>query len=201
MTASPVIRKARCVQGRTLLLRDACEADAPFIHALRSDPVRARHLSAVPPQVQAQADWLRRYAGSQGQAYFVIADGQNGAPLGTVRLYDARGTAFCWGSWLLLPGLPARCGIESALMVYHYALWLGFDSAWFEVRQENASVWRFHENFGARRTGAANGHYQYELPPAALQAALQKYRRYLPDGIRVLEPVHDLTMRGESAAQ
>ena len=86
-------------------------------------------------------------------------------------------------------------------MVYHYALWLGFDSAWFEVRQENASVWRFHENFGARRTGAANDHYQYELPPAALQAALQKYRRYLPDGIRVLEPVHDLTMKGESAAQ
>ena len=95
-----------------------------------------------------------------------------------MRLYDARGTAFCWGSWLLLPGLPARYDIESALMVYHYALWLGFDSAWFEVRQENASVWRFHENFGARRTGVANGHYQYELPPAALQAALQKYRRY-----------------------
>ena len=51
--------------------------------------MRARHLSAVPLQVQAQVDWLRRYAGSQGQAYFVIADGQNGAPLGTVRLYDS----------------------------------------------------------------------------------------------------------------
>ena len=111
MTALPVIRKARCVQGRTLLLRDACEADAPFIHALRSDPVRARHLSAVPPQVQAQADWLRRYAGSQGQAYFVIADGQSGAPLGTVRLYDARGTAFCWGSWQRMNALADTLGL------------------------------------------------------------------------------------------
>ena len=37
--------------------------------------------------------------------------------------------------------------------------------------------------------------------PNFVQAALQKYRRYLPDGIRVLEPVHDLTMKGESAAQ
>ena len=37
--------------------------------------------------------------------------------------------------------------------------------------------------------------------PNFVQAALQKYRRYLPDGIRVLEPVHDLAMKGGIAAQ
>ena len=83
-------------------------------------------------------------------------------------------------------GLPARFAIESALMVYHYALWLGFRSAYFEVRQENVSVWRFHENFGARRTGVRDDHFQYELAPQALSAALLRYQRYLPDGIRVV---------------
>ena len=106
-------------------------------------------------------------------------------PLGTVRLYGAQGDAFSWGSWLLQAGLPARCAIESALMVYHYGRWLGFRSAYFEVRQDNASVWRFHQNFGAQRIGVRDDHFQYQLAPQALSAALLRYRRFLPGGIRV----------------
>ena len=82
----PSIRKARRIDGRTLALRDAGESDAAFIHALRTDPVRARFLSAVPPDPSAQTEWLRRYAADSSQAYFVIADGAAGEPLGTVRL-------------------------------------------------------------------------------------------------------------------
>lgn len=181
---TPVIQKASRIEGRSLVFRDACESDAAFIYELRSDRVRARYLSAVPPQLQAQVEWLRGYAKDQSQAYFVMCDADN-YPLGTVRLYGARGTAFCWGSWLLRGGLPARYGIESALMVYRYALWLGFDSAWFEVHKENSSVWRFHENFGAQRTGETHDSWCYELAPAALQSSLEKYKRYLPDGIRI----------------
>lgn len=185
MAADPRLRKARQVTGRHLVLRNATEADAAFIHGLRTDPARAQFLSAVPPQVQHQVDWLRRYAQDDTQAYFVITDAASGERLGTVRLYGARGRAFSWGSWLLRAGLPPRCGIESALMVYHYARALGFASAYFEVRQENASVWRFHENFGARRVAVRDDHFQYTLAPEAIDAALQKYRRYLPDGIRI----------------
>lgn len=185
---APCIRKARRVEGRTLVLRDAEVGDAAFIHALRTDPVRARHLSAVPPALQAQQAWLQRYAQDDTQAYFIVCHADGGEPVGTVRLYGARGPAFSWGSWLLKAGLPARCAIESALMVYHYGLALGFDRAYFEVRQDNASVWRFHENFGAVRTGAQDDVFLYELSPAALAAALQRWRRYLPDGIRTTEP-------------
>lgn len=185
-SSHPTLRKAARIEGRQLTLRDATEADAAFIHGLRTDPVRARFLSAVPPQVQAQATWLRAYAQDDSQAYFVVADAASEQPFGTVRIYGARGDAFSWGSWLLQVGLPARFAIESALMVYHYALWLGFRSAYFEVRQENVSVWRFHENFGARRTGVRDDHFQYELAPQALSAALLRYQRYLPDGIRVV---------------
>ena len=88
----------------------------------------------------------------------------------------------------LKAGLPARCGIESALMVYHYARWLGFDSAYFEVRRENVSVWRFHESFGARRVAVRDDHFQYVLDAQALDAALQRYRRYLPHGIAIDDP-------------
>jgi len=182
------IRKAAYIEGQALLLRDAQVSDAAFIHALRTDPARARYLSPVPVGVQAQADWLRRYEQDGTQAYFIItALARTDESLGTVRLYGARGAAFSWGSWLLRAGLPARYATESALMVYHYAVWLGFSEAYFEVRQENVSVWRFHENFGARRVGAERGHFQYELAPAAMQAGMARYARYLPHGIRVVD--------------
>lgn len=183
---APRIRKAARVEGRTLTLRNAAEPDAAFIHGLRTDPLRARHLSAVPPDVSAQLAWLRRYAQDDAQAYFIVASRADGERLGTVRLYGARGEAFSWGSWLLRPDLPAHCAIESALMVYHYGLALGFVRAYFEVRQENASVWRFHERFGARRTGTRDDHFQYELGPAELTQSLQRYRRYLPHGVRIV---------------
>ncbi|HQD13965.1 MAG TPA: hypothetical protein PLY54_00885, partial [Ottowia sp.] len=57
-----MIRKARRIEGRTLALLDAGQQDAAFIHGLRTDPVRARFLSAVPPELEAQTAWLRRYA-------------------------------------------------------------------------------------------------------------------------------------------
>lgn len=182
---APRLRKARQVLGEHLVFEDATERDAPFIHALRTDPVRARFLSAVAPQLQAQIEWMRRYRDDDSQAYFVISDAASREPWGTVRLYGARADSFSWGSWLLKPGLAPHCGIESALMVYHYAGQLGFRSAFFEVIQANTSVWRFHERFGARRIGSGNGHFQYLLDPPAIAASLRKYQRYLPHGIRI----------------
>jgi len=59
ISALPLIRKARRIQGRTLALLDAGQQDAAFIHGLRTDPVRARFLSAVPPGLEAQTAWLK----------------------------------------------------------------------------------------------------------------------------------------------
>ena len=184
--AVPVsIRKAGQIHGHRLLLRNATRVDSSFIHSLRRHADRARYLSAVSPDPQEQLDWLDRYAEDKTQAYFVIADLASNTPLGTVRLYGARETAFSWGSWILQEAAGAHSAIESALMVYHYGLWLGFSSAYFEVMQANQSVWRFHERFGAQRVGAERDHFQYELSHAALLLSLRKYGRYLPAGIRV----------------
>ena len=80
--SQPRIRKAAWVRGRTLVLRNATEADAAFILSLRTDEARARYLSATPPQVEAQRAWLARYAAGTDQAYFIVESAGN--PVGTV---------------------------------------------------------------------------------------------------------------------
>ena len=192
--APPVLRRAARVTGKTLVLRDATTADASFIVGLRTDPVKGAHLSATPADIGRQQAWLRAYGERDDEAYFIItaqqagADaGAPGAPaLGTVRLYAPRGDAFCWGSWILAAEAPASAGIESALMVYAYALdHLGFASAHFEVQSTNERVWAFHERFGAVRSGVQEGSFHYTLAGDAIRASMARYRRHLPAGVEV----------------
>lgn len=184
MTAQLI--KARRITGRHLLLRDAQVSDAAFILGLRTNAQKGQHLSSTNPELAAQRDWLQRYVSGldPDQAYFIIED-RAGQALGTVRLYDPRGDSFCWGSWIIVEGAPAGHAIESALMVYHYALGLGFTAAHFDVRRANQSVWRFHERFGALRVGETELDHLYTLDEAAIRAALSRYARYLPEGIQV----------------
>lgn len=178
------ILKSSLIDGHHLRLRDATPDDASFIFELRHDPQRNRHMSTTSPVLDDQRRWLEHYAASRGQAYFVIETLAGLKPLGTVRLYDAQGDSFCWGSWMLVPDAPPFAAIESALMVYLYALDLGFTSAHFEVQEGNASVSRFHENFGAVSVGQAHGQIQYRLSHESMLQSLRRYRRFLPEGIR-----------------
>ena len=41
-----------------------------------------------------------------------------GNTIGTVRLYEARGNSFSWGSWIIADGQTASAAMESALMAY-----------------------------------------------------------------------------------
>ena len=178
------LKKAERVVGRNLALRNARESDAAFIFELRTDRHKAQHLSQTAPQIDAQTAWLQRYANDSSQAYFVIED-QAGLQVGTVRLYDARSDSFCWGSWIIRDGTPSSHAFESALMVYRYALALGFRASHFDVRRANQSVWRFHERFGAVRIGETSEDFLYTISHDAIAAALDRYSRFLPNGIRV----------------
>lgn len=176
--------KPAAVRGHKLVFRDAKPDDAAFILSLRTDETKNRYLSATSPDVAAQRAWLERYAGDDSQIYFVI-ENLAGEPVGTVRLYDQQGSSFCWGSWIKSDGAPSSFAVESALMVYHYALHLGFTSAHFEVRRENTGVIQFHERFGARMVRQNEIEDFFELDETALRAALDKFARFLPDGIQV----------------
>jgi RimJ/RimL family protein N-acetyltransferase len=181
-TTYPKIRKASIVRGETLVFRNACVSDAEFILSLRTDENKSRFLSATSNDLEAQKTWLIQYAAAEGQAYFIIEF--NDAPIGTVRLYDAPQNSFCWGSWILKDGRPRQAAMESALMVYSYALDnLGFSNSHFEVRKGNERVWQFHERFGAFRVSETGDSYYYSLPLDAICNSLARYKKFLPNAV------------------
>lgn len=185
METAPRFRKPVSVTGKELVFRDAVPADAAFILGLRTDEKKNRYLSSTSPELDKQVAWLERYAQDDEQIYFIIENRQ-GEAVGTVRLYDRQGASFCWGSWIKKDGAPSGFGIESASMIYHYALSLGFTAAHFDVRKLNKAVCQFHERFGAVVTGETELDYFYSIDAAAIGRTLDKYRKFLPDGIRVV---------------
>ena len=181
------IRKARRIRGKSLILRNASVNDARFILNLRMDEIKSRHISRISGELLLQENWLRNYERSNDEAYFIIENLQ-GIPLGTIRLYDAKGDSFCWGSWILKDEAPVGAAIESALMIYSYALkWLGFFGAHFQVHKSNTSVCKFHERFGANRISEDEIQYEYVISNSEIDLSMKKYHRYLPDGIVVEE--------------
>ncbi len=181
----PAIRKAAQVKGKTLTFRDATVENADFILSLRIDLEKSRYLSTTSSDIHKQQWWLEHYAVADDQAYFIIEF--NGEPIGTVRLYDAQQNSFCWGSWILKAGSPKHAAIESALMVYAYAVeHLSFQSAHFDVRKGNESVWLFHERFGAHRISETDLDYLYTLDLQSIKASCTRYSKFLPDGINIL---------------
>lgn len=180
----PAYLKAKKIGGHKLAFRDAVADDAAFIVALRTNEQKARYISQTSPDVAQQRLWLDNYAQDDRQVYFIIENNAQ-EPLGTVRLYDRQGDSFCWGSWILQAGAPSSSAIESALMVYHYALALGFRQAHFEVRKANESVWKFHERFGAIKNAETAEDFYYTIAAADIANSLDRYAKFLPKGITI----------------
>lgn len=181
------IVKAARIEGNTLAFRNADVSDAEFILSLRTDAVKSRYLSQTSAQLSDQTEWLEAYANRSDEAYFII-ESLSGDRLGTVRLYDSRGDSFCWGSWIVKDGAPRPTAVESALMVYAYAVdFLGFTNCHFDVRKENEQVCRFHERFGAVRTGETKMDYLYTLSGEAIAQARHQFSKFLPNDLRVVQ--------------
>ncbi len=140
------IRKASSVAGAHTLLRDAEVGDAGFIHALRTDAQKSRFLSDTPADVALQADWLRRYQTRTGEAYFIICD-KAMQRLGCVRLYDAEGDSYSWGSWLMVSGLAPLVSIESVMLVYAYGKYLVSGKPALPCARTTASSGAFTRSF------------------------------------------------------
>jgi RimJ/RimL family protein N-acetyltransferase len=177
----PRLVAPRMVTGSRLTFRPATPDDAAFILSLRLDEEKNKHLSATSPDVERQREWLA--ALPSDQIYFIIeADAR---PVGTVRLYDQRGSSFCWGSWILSNDAPKSSAVESTLMVYATGLALGFTAAHFEVRKENVKVWQYHERCGAERIGEAEDEYLYTISEPAVQALFARYQSRLDGPVTV----------------
>lgn len=181
------IRKAAQIVGKNLQFRDANVGDAEFILSLRTDAGKSRYLTTVSAKLAEQQAWLANYSQAGDQAYFIIEHQQEA--IGTVRLYDSQGCSFCWGSWILKSTSPSYAALESALMVYAYAVdHLGFQAAHFDVRKGNERVWKFHERFGAQRVAETTIDYEYQINSKAISASRHHYRRFLADTVQVQTP-------------
>ena len=185
MNQAPTIKKATCVQGKTLKFKNATVNDAEFILSLRTDIEKSKYLSVVSNDVLAQQNWLKKYEQLTDQAYFIIHF--NDEPIGTVRLYDQQGESFSWGSWVLKNTRPSHAAMESALMVYSYGInYLKFKAAHFDVRKGNERVWQFHESFGAVRTGENDLDYLYSINEQSISESRIKYQRFLDKNVEVV---------------
>lgn len=90
--------------------------------------------------------------------------------IGTVRLHDLQGDSFCWGSWMLKSTRTSLAAMESAFMVYAYAVdHLGLTAVRFDVRKGHERVWQFQERFGAVRAAEAEHDYLYRSSLPQLQ--------------------------------
>ncbi|MBI3728021.1 MAG: GNAT family N-acetyltransferase [Burkholderiales bacterium] len=184
LTARPAFLKAQKVIGHKLIMRNATVADASYIVALRTDEQKSRFISTTSVDVKPQEQWLEKYACDDKQIYFIIQN-MEGGDIGTVRLYDQQADSFCWGSWIIQAGSANSSSIESALMVYHYALALGFQSAHFDVRKGNESVWKFHERFGAKKNGETAEDFHYSIAASEISSSLSRFAKFLPSGIQI----------------
>jgi RimJ/RimL family protein N-acetyltransferase len=180
----PVFIKPNAIFGHNLILRDATINDAAFIVELRTNEKKSAYISKTANDVNRQEAWLEKYSKDCEQVYFVILSKEQ-ERVGTVRLYDIQGDSFCWGSWVLKDGAANSYAIESALLVYHFGLSLGFNRAHFDVRKGNQSVWKFHERFGAIRISETNEDYLYNISLENIQQSLKKYVKYLPNGFAI----------------
>ena len=178
---TPQIKKTERIWGAHITLRNVDEDDAAFIFGLRTDPIKGRYLSDTPGSVDDQIDWILRYLSGDGQAYFIICD-QSDQRLGCVRMYNASDSSYEWGSWLLSDGVSPIAALESVLLIYAYGKNLGFTEARIEVRQDNRSVWLFHEKVaGATLIGQTEGDRFYLMSGSAIDLLLEKFRHLISE--------------------
>lgn len=168
-----LVEQLECVEGPNLKLRLIRPDDAPYVFALRTDPVYNQHLSAVCGTVDDQRDWIIAYKGREAslrELYYVI-ERRNGLRCGLVRLYDIQNQTFTWGSWILDRNKTHKAALESAILVYIIGFeLLGIARSVFDVRLDNARVISFHERLGAVMTHQSEQDAFFEYTNSAFQS-------------------------------
>jgi RimJ/RimL family protein N-acetyltransferase len=146
-----------CVRYR---LRPVTVEDAPFIVALRTDPLLNRFVHEISPRVEDQVAWIEHYFLRAGDYYFIIEDADSGKPHGTIGIYDVVENAAGaeWGRWILKRGSVAA--LESAWLIYEVGFArLQLASLYCRTLAENPRGISFHDSFGASRVGVLEHHF------------------------------------------
>lgn len=178
MTASAVAH----VAGPRLRLRLITPEDAPYVRALRIDPLYNRHLSPVTGTVEDQRQWIERYKAQEAryqQLYYVI-ERHDGIRCGLVRLYDIDDGQFTWGSWILDANKPPKAALESAVLSFGIGFdHLGLEVAKVDVRVENSHAEEFYRRLGMIETHRTLQDVFFVYPRARFEADRGMYLKLL----------------------
>jgi len=156
--------------------------DAKFILRLRLDPIKNRFISSTSPDLNLQKNWISKIRNNSKEKMFIVHDLKN-EKFGTIRIYNVEKDSFTWGSWLFREDSPFYYSLESALVIYECAIKFKLGSAKFDVRKDNVKVWKFHENFGAKRVNEDQLNYYYQLDQEQISKGINKYIRFRPNSI------------------
>lgn len=143
-------------------LRPVAPGDAALIVDLRSKTERSKFLNPIPPSVEQQSDWLKRYSQRAGDYYFVISRQRDGYPEGLIGLYDvdSAGPRAEWGRWIIRQGSLAA--IESALRIYELGFErLGLVEVYCRTLAANSAVVSFHDSCGLVRRGLIKNAFEF----------------------------------------
>lgn len=175
--------KSDLILGINLFLRNAVSSDALFIFSLRTNPKKGKYLSYTNMDIEHQIAWLANYEKSDNQAYFIVCSLQ-GERLGCIRIYDPLGVNYSWGSWIMIDGLPPSFALEVVALILSYGKSLGFQTASVQVRKDNESVLKFHQNFlGAQLMGSDEKNYILFYSQDLIDKNLKKLSKFLSTNI------------------
>lgn len=171
------------VVGAHVVLRLVVEDDAEFIWGLRNDPAYNSHLSVTTGTPDDQRAWISNYKSREAagtEYYFVIERKDDRTRCGTVRVYNIDNGKFTWGSWILNERKPNKAAVDSAMLVYRFGFdALGLDRSIFDVRKENSHTLRFHDRFGAIRTGEDDENVYFIVSRKEFETMNEQYNALL----------------------
>jgi RimJ/RimL family protein N-acetyltransferase len=137
------------VSGKFVNLRIANETDAEFILELRLNPDLNKFIGTTDPSVENQKKWINSSYSKETDFHFIIED-KVGNRCGTIAVYDVNYEKLEaeWGRWVIKPGSPFFCSIESNILAIHFALrLLGLKRLTGGANHLNKEVVYFHKQY------------------------------------------------------
>lgn len=140
-----------------LQVRLVREEDAEFIVNLRTNPIKARYISATSSSVEEQREWIRKYKEREfkGEDYYFIYL-YNNKPAGVNRIYNISEKHFIHGSWVFIDNVPPYCALAAGVIARELAFGtLGLDEEidTAGVHKDNQSVLQYARMLGVVFTG------------------------------------------------
>lgn len=179
--------KIESIVGEDIRLREVCIEDAEFILSLRLDKVLGKFISPTDANLDKQIEWIKQCKKRANEFYFII-EGNGGIPYGAVRIYDITKKSYTFGSWIVKREAPAFMAIKAFFLINEVCFCkLGFPKAYFDTKKVNIKLLNFFRRLGSTQINEGEDRVYFSLTYAQYKKVRQRYRRFVPEKLRILE--------------